>query len=83
MASLACPKPLLFFSGEKDKLFPVHAVKEAYAKMRNIWISRNAGEKLVTKLWPVPHEFNREMQDEAFAWLDQQMDNIPVNKGME
>jgi len=27
----------------------------------------------VTKLWDVPHEFNREMQEEAFQWLDQQL----------
>ena len=24
------------------------------------------------KIWEAPHEFNREMQNEAFAWLDRQ-----------
>ena len=28
---------------------------------------------LVTKLWPVPHLFNRAMQEEAFAFLDKHL----------
>ena len=75
IASIACPKPMLFYNGEQDALFPVPAVKEAYAKMREIWQSQKAGDRLVTKLWDVPHEFSREMQEEAFKWLDQQLAN--------
>jgi hypothetical protein len=26
-----------------------------------------------TRLWDVPHLFNREMREEAFRWLDAQM----------
>jgi len=73
VASIACPKPMLFYNGEQDGLFPVPSVKAAYVKMRKIWESQNAGDLLVTKLWDVPHEFNREMQEEAFQWLDQQL----------
>jgi len=81
VASMACPKPMLFFNGEQDKLFPVPAVLEAYDKMQKIWDTQNAGDKLTTKLWAVPHEFNLEMQAEAFTWLDQQLDHHPVNRG--
>ena len=81
VASIACPKPLLFFNGEHDKLFPVTAVKQAYDKMAQVWVSQNASENLVTKLWPVPHEFNIEMQEEAFHWLDQQFNLIVKNSG--
>lgn len=70
VASLACPKPMLFFNGTQDKLFPVPSVQDAYTKMRKVWESQNAADRLVTKLWDVPHEFNAAMQDEAFAWLD-------------
>jgi hypothetical protein len=70
VASLACPKPMLFYNGLKDGLFPVPSVKDAYAKMRQVWESQGAGMRLSTKLWDVPHEFNREMQEEAFTWLD-------------
>jgi dienelactone hydrolase len=81
VASMACPKPMLFFNGEKDKLFPIPAVKAAYSKMHRVWESQNVSDKLVTKFWPVPHEFNLEMQEEAFTWLDKQLDRKSENQG--
>jgi dienelactone hydrolase len=73
VASIACPKPMLFYNGELDHLFPVSAVKEAYEKMRTVWISQRAGERLVTQFWHSGHEFSVEMQEAAFHWLDVQM----------
>ena len=70
VASIACPKPLLFFNGRQDKLFPPEGVEAAYAKMHRVWSSQQADDRLVTKLWDAPHTFNAAMQDEAFAWLD-------------
>lgn len=73
VASIACPKPMLFYNGENDHLFPVSSVKKAYDKMRMVWESQNAGDRLATRFWPVGHEFNQQMQEEAFAWLDQRL----------
>jgi dienelactone hydrolase len=73
VASLACPKPMLFYAGEKDGLFPVEGVNRAFAKLRKVWDDQGTGSRLETKLWPVPHEYNAEMQEEAFKWLDSQM----------
>jgi dienelactone hydrolase len=73
VASLACPKPMLLFNGRRDGLFPVASVEEAYAKMREVWQSQGAGDRLVTRLWDVPHVFDQNMQEEAFSWLDGQM----------
>jgi len=70
VASIACPKPMLFYNGVRDGLFPVPAVEEAYARMRAVWASQGASNRLETRLWDVPHVFSREMQDEAFSWLD-------------
>ena len=70
VASLACPKPMLFFNGEQDGLFPVEGVEACYEKLRRVWESQAASDKLVTKIWPVPHVFNVEMQEAAFQWLD-------------
>ena len=70
VASLACPKPMLFYNGLQDGLFPVPCVKDAYEKLHKVWQSQGAESNLVTKFWDVPHCFNREMQEEAFAWLD-------------
>jgi dienelactone hydrolase len=70
IAGIACPKPMLFFNGEQDKLFPLASVKEGYAKLHTIWDSQHAGDKLVTKFWNTGHTFNKKMQDEVFQWLD-------------
>jgi hypothetical protein len=75
VASIACPKPLLVYNGLRDGLFPVPSVQDAYAKMRAVWESQGAGDRLVTKLWDVPHEFNETMQEEAFAWIAGSLDD--------
>ena len=73
LASIACPKPMLFYNGEQDTLFPVPSVREAYEKMRRVWESQHAGDRLETKLWDLPHLFDLEMQEKAFAWLDRHL----------
>lgn len=73
LASIACPKPVLFFNGRQDRLFPVAGVEAAFAQMRRVWSAQGAGDRLVTKLWDTPHTFNAAMQDEAFAWLEKAM----------
>jgi hypothetical protein len=70
IAGIACPKPMLFFHGRYDRLFPVPGVERAYKKLHEIWTSQGADSNLVTKIWDVNHVFNNEMQKEAFAWLD-------------
>ncbi|MZI93981.1 hydrolase [Vibrio sp. CAIM 722] len=73
VAGIAAPKPMLFYNGGKDTLFPVSSVKEAYGKLHQIWDANHAGDKLVTKVWPSKtHIFTKDMQDSAYAWLDKQ-----------
>jgi dienelactone hydrolase len=79
-ASIACPKPMLFYNGTEDGLFPVASVEASYAKMRKVWESQGVGERLETRLWNVPHVFNRQMQDEAFEWLDRHLGVGPTGK---
>lgn len=55
IASLACPKPMLFINGTKDKLFPVPGVKQAFEQMHEVWKSQNADSQLDTELWDIPH----------------------------
>jgi dienelactone hydrolase len=72
VASIACPKPLMFLCGNRDKLFPVESIEEAFAKMHQVWDSQKASDRLATRLYDASHEFNATMQDDAFAWLDRQ-----------
>jgi len=71
VASIAAPKPMMLLDGETDPLFTPDGVAAAYARMRAVWVSQRARNRLSTKVWPgLGHVFVREMQDEAFAWLD-------------
>jgi dienelactone hydrolase len=70
VASIACPKPMMFLCGKRDTLFPVESIEEAFGKMRRVWESQHASTNLATRLYDAPHEFNALMQAEAFAWLD-------------
>ncbi len=73
VAALAAPKPLLVYAGGKDGLFPVESVDEAFTKMKKVWSANKAEGKLETKIWSDQgHIFAKEMQDEAFDWLDRQ-----------
>lgn len=69
-ASIACPKPTLFFNGAKDKLFPVEGVTKAYSTMQSVWQDRKASDRLVTRIWDEKHFFNKEMQQATLAFFD-------------
>lgn len=73
VASLACPKPMLFFNGLQDKLFPVGGVKKAYAKMHEVWKSQKSDDKLITKFWDSPHFFSKPMQEEVLQFFNKNL----------
>ena len=58
IASLAAPKPMLFVSGKRDKLFPIQGVEDAFNKMHAVWDAMGASEKLETFILDQPHECN-------------------------
>lgn len=70
VASIACPKPALFFNGTRDHLFPIEGVKEAYCVMHDVWDSQKAGDKLITKVWDEKHFYNKAMQKETLDFFD-------------
>ncbi|MFF3941975.1 dienelactone hydrolase family protein [Streptomyces phaeofaciens] len=71
VASIAAPRPMLFFSGALDPLFPADGVRTAHEKLRAVWRSRHAEERLHLRTWPdLGHVFVDRMQDEVFDWLD-------------
>ena len=55
IASIACPKPMLFINGKQDKLFPVPGVEKAFSIMHNVWSSQKTDHCLETELWDITH----------------------------
>jgi pimeloyl-ACP methyl ester carboxylesterase len=74
VASLAAPRPMYLTGGELDPLFTAEGVAVAYRKIARVYASQRAASRLRTRTWPgLGHIFTAEMQDEAFAWLDQNL----------
>ena len=69
IASIACPKPMLFINGSQDKLFPVAGEKKAFAIMHDVWESQNAADNLETELWDMPHSCPLKAQQRVLAFF--------------
>lgn len=78
VASLAAPKPALFFAGAEDKLFPAPSVQAAYGKMEKVWQAWRAADKFEARMLPGGHVFPQASQDTAYDWLDRQFGRSPA-----
>lgn len=72
IASMACPKPMLFISGDSDKLFPKAGINAAFSEMQRVWSSQNS-PTLTTELWPMGHECGTKVQQRIFDWLKENL----------
>jgi dienelactone hydrolase len=73
VASLAAPRPLLVQQCSQDRLFPAEAMKDAVTHITAVYEKAGARDRFVGRFYDEPHRFSREMQDDAFAWLDGQL----------
>jgi dienelactone hydrolase len=69
VASLAMPAALLVINGSKDTLFHPAGVRAAFDKLAACYRKAGIPDRVRTRLYEAPHEFNVEMQTEAWAWL--------------
>jgi dienelactone hydrolase len=69
VASLAMPTPLLVINGSKDTLFEPAGVKASFDKLAACYQKAGIPDRIKTRLYDTPHEFNTEMQAEAWGWL--------------
>ena len=70
VVALRAPKPLLVLQCKRDGLFPLVGMEESLRKLEAIYAKAGAAKAFRGKFYDVPHIFNVEMQEEAFAWLD-------------
>lgn len=69
--SLHCPDPLRVIAMERDQLFPLDATKAAFEQIASVYRANGAADRFESHVYPDrPHELNREMQEDAFAFLD-------------
>ena len=77
IASIACPKAMLFINGSQDKLFPVAGVEKAFATMRATWQSQGADDRLETELWDIPHSCPIRAQQRVLDFLKRNLVENP------
>jgi dienelactone hydrolase len=75
VASLTAPRHLLVQQCSQDRLFPPAGMQEAVEKIAAVYEKAGVGDRFSGRFYDAPHRFTIAMQDEAFAWLDEQLGN--------
>jgi hypothetical protein len=60
---------LLVINGRRDTLFDMEGIRACFAKLAACYQKAGMTEKVRTRLYDTPHEFNAAMQEEAWDWL--------------
>jgi hypothetical protein len=63
------PRALLVINGSRDGLFDLDGVRSSFKKLEACYAKAGAPDRFRARLYDAPHEFNAEMQDEAWEWL--------------
>jgi dienelactone hydrolase len=73
VASLIAPRSLMVLQCRRDQLFPLAGMQESLDKIAAIYERAGAKDKFVGRFYDVPHQYTRQMQDDAFAWFDERL----------
>ena len=71
LAALIAPRAVLVINGSRDSLFSPEGVRGAFEKIAACFQKAGAADRQHCRLYDAPHQFNRQMQEEAFDWLAQ------------
>jgi dienelactone hydrolase len=69
VVSMAAPAALLVINGSRDGLFAPDGVRRSFEKLQACYAKAGVPDRLKTRMYDTPHEFNAEMQAEAWEWL--------------
>lgn len=69
LAALVAPRSLIVINGSRDGLFHRDGVKAAFEKIAACYRKAGVPDHQKASLYDAPHEFNAEMQADAWAWL--------------
>ena len=71
VASLAAPGCAVFVQNcARDRLFTKAGMEASTEKIRAVYADLKHPERFQGKFYDVPHQFNAQMQEDAFAWLE-------------
>jgi dienelactone hydrolase len=70
---LCAPRDLLVLYGQNDRVFPLSSAEKAVDTIRRCYEKAGAVEKFKSACFPVGHQFDVEMQEYAFGWLERRL----------
>jgi hypothetical protein len=71
IATLAAPDCAIFVQNcGRDRLFTRAGMDAAVNKISSVYSALKQPDRFQGRYYDVPHQFNAEMQDDAFAWLE-------------
>lgn len=73
LAACHAPAPLLVQYNLSDELFPVAGSQAAHRRISDHYMAMGAPKGYVGRFYPGGHKFDALMQQDAFAWLHQQL----------
>ncbi len=71
LAALIAPRSVLVINGSRDQLFPREGVDAAFKKIDQCFRKAGAASRQRCRMYDAPHQFNAEMQKEAWEWIGQ------------
>ncbi|HEY3131679.1 MAG TPA: alpha/beta hydrolase family protein [Acidobacteriota bacterium] len=69
LAALIAPRAVMIINGSRDSLFAADGVKAAFEKIARCYAKAAVPERQRCRLYDAPHEFNLQMQADAWEWL--------------
>lgn len=80
LACLAAPRPLLLCNTDSDRIFPLGGVERIHARLRQLYESYGAANKLGLFISPGPHADTQELQLGVFRWMNRHLrqDEAPI-----
>src|SRR5438094_363557 len=69
VASLTSPSARRVINGSRDDLFNLEGVHATFDKLAACYKKAGVADRFRARLYDTPHEFNLEMQAEAWEWL--------------
>jgi hypothetical protein len=69
LSALVAPRAIMVINGSRDGLFHPDGVKDAFAKIQACYTKAGSPQRQNCRMYDAPHEFNAQMQADAWEWL--------------
>ncbi len=69
LSALVAPRAIMVINGSQDRLFALDGVNAAFDKINRCYAKAGVPGRQRCRLFNAPHEFNLDMQAEAWEWL--------------